>query len=285
MIFTPIIAGLLSFSMYVHEVQEARPQHAPVWSWCGAHPSDPLAETITDSLSLVAEATFGPCIEPDWNTYSPANPGARYVDPVTYLALVKLNARHGMMTVVYDARVWSDDPATREAAIDFWWPWMNFIVAWDLGDEFDPDGPEWPILVHRWNTVLANVTPRTGIFPFTNHLAKAVGPALRDLPQAAEWLSFDQYAGDFGAGTAAMVDGQVKTLMCAVNTWPHGDFVVSDASIQLAIGVLDRSGCDAFLAFTGAKPYLTVPQPGVTSLVDEAGLPTSFLLTIKAVLS
>ena len=63
------------------------------------------------------DATFGPCDIPDPNfkpPYSPAFTADRYVAPDVYMRLVQLNATVGMKTVVYDARLWSDDFATRD---------------------------------------------------------------------------------------------------------------------------------------------------------------------------
>ena len=85
------------------------------------------------------DATFGPCIAegPD---YTPETPGQRYVTPAEYMKLVRLNAQVGMETVVYDARLWSTNAAVRDVALAFWAPEFENIAAWDLGDEFDPDG-------------------------------------------------------------------------------------------------------------------------------------------------
>jgi hypothetical protein len=82
--------------------------------------------------------------------YSPAFTADRYVAPDVYMRLVQLNATVGMKTVVYDARLWADDFATRDSAIAYWKPVLANIAAWDMGDEFDPATPDWNILLHRW---------------------------------------------------------------------------------------------------------------------------------------
>ena len=43
-----------------------------------------------------------------------------------------------MKTIVYDARLWSVDAAIRREAIEYWMPSLDWIRAWDMGDEFDP---------------------------------------------------------------------------------------------------------------------------------------------------
>ena len=128
------------------------------------------------------DATFGPCIAegPD---YTPETPGQRYVSPAEYMKLVRLNAQVGMETVVYDARMWSTNAAVRDVALAFWAPEFGNIAAWDLGDEFDPNGPAWPTLIERWGIVLDDATVRSGIRPFTNTLpfASALNRQLSDV--------------------------------------------------------------------------------------------------------
>src|SRR5262245_23106730 len=156
------------------------PKKIDAWAWCGVHPDDPSAQAAANSMAVAAgiDATFGPCY-PWFFGYSPQEPGVegqhtpyRYVSPQTYRRLLDINANAGMKTVVYDNRVWDDNPMVRQQAIDFWMPVKDHIAAWDLGDEFNPaaDDGEWDILVERWNIVRQFVTPATGIQPYTNHL-------------------------------------------------------------------------------------------------------------------
>src|SRR3954462_14515500 len=95
---------------------------AETWAFCGVHPDAPNAARSVETLARRAgiDATFGPCMPPDWATYTPAEPGRRYVDPPTYLRGAELNPSVGMKTIVYDARLWSADDGVRRAAIDFW---------------------------------------------------------------------------------------------------------------------------------------------------------------------
>ncbi|MGE0342522.1 MAG: hypothetical protein AB7O86_05600 [Porticoccaceae bacterium] len=265
-----------------------------VVAFCGAHPDDAAAPAIVASLAYDAGmyATAGPCNEPD-ATYSPAFTGQRYSDPATYMRLVELNASVGMKTVVFDARLWSPEMAVRTEAINFWLPVIEHVFAWDMGDEFDPAGPEWDILVTRWNIVLAEATAVTGVKPFTNHLPWAVGHALDTLPGSDELLSFDKYDGDLGQLIAAQVNHRVQTLMCAVNVLQHGPFAVSEQSIRDAIAVLAAAGCDWFLAFGGALPYAQpievdgerifnpIPHFGDASLVNRYGAPTVWATAFK----
>ena len=196
------------------------------WAWCGAHPDDPAALASTTTMATVAgiDVTFGPCIAPS-GPYSPAFPNDRYVDPATYMRVVQLNASVGMKTAVYDARVWSADPGERDAAVAFWSPVLEHIAVWDLGDEFDPDGPEWEILVERWTTVRDDVTIRTGIEPFANHLRWALDRALTDLPGSDRFLSFTKYDGDRGQSIALEFGSRTADLMCGVNAFDHGPYV------------------------------------------------------------
>jgi hypothetical protein len=219
---------------------------------------------------------------PDWSTYTAAEPGGRYVDPDTYFRVTVMNAGEGMKTVVYDARVWATDPAVRQAGIDFWMPHVDWIRAFDLGDEFDPGGPEWPVLISRWRTVLDFVTPLTGIGPFTNHLgySEVLTQALIDMPEQRAHLSFDSYDEPTALAITAEFDGQVNHLMCAVNALKHGSFTPSSTRIVRHMKNLRAAGADSFLIFGGATPYnwdLT-PDPnfGKTSLVNKLGGPTAW---------
>jgi hypothetical protein len=252
------------------------PPDVPAWVWCAPHPDDPAAPAAVAALAREAgiDATFGPCMEPT-GPYTPAFPADRYEDPSTYRRLVQLNASVGMDTVVYDARVWSPDPAVRQEAFEFWQPYLPHIAAWDLGDEFDPAGPEWAVLVERWNRVLADLTARTGVRPFTNHLYWALDEALRDLDGAGSALSFTYYPGDRGVAVALEHAPLVERLMCGVNAFTHGPFLPDAVSIEADMRVLQRAGCGQFLVFGGHRVYGT-DAFGNASLTDEFGAATDW---------
>ena len=246
------------------------------WAWCGVHPDDPSAATAASSMARDAgiDATFGPCNVPT-PEYTPAFTANRYVSPALYRRLVDLNAAVGMKTVVYDARHWSSDPAVRAEAAAFWGPVFEHIAAWDLGDEFDPTGSEWPILIERWNRVRNGIAVSSGIPPFTNHLPSATDEALRDLPGAADLLSFAVYGDDLGASLARRLDADVDRLMCGVNAFDHWGWVPTPDSIRRGMATLAAAGCDQFLVFGGQRVYGT-EQFGGDSLVDLAGVSTTW---------
>lgn len=254
---------------------------AVAWAWCGVHPDDPAAIRSARAMADVAgiDATFGPCNVPTPD-YTPAFTANRYVAPEVYRRLVDVNAAAGMQTVVYDARVWSDDPAVRDAAVAFWAPVREHIAAWDLGDEFDPDGPEWEILVHRWGVVRGDVAARTGIAPFTNHLWWATDEALADLPGSDQLLSFTLYGSDLGASVAAAHDAGVAELMCGVNAFDHFGYTPTDSSIRAAMAALGDAGCDRFLVF-GGHPVYDSASFGEMSLVDRDGVAGTWAAAVQ----
>ncbi len=219
---------------------------------------------------------------PDRSTYTTAEPGGRYVDPHTYLRLTVLNANVDMKTVVYDARLWSADAAVRQTGIDFWLPHVDWIRAFDMGDEFDPGGPDWPVLVARWHIMIEHVTPATGIGPFTNHLPfpEVLSRALLDMPEQRAHLSFDSYDEAVALALANEFSGQVNHLMCAVNALRHGPYSPTSTRIVRQMHNLRLAGAGSFLIFGGATPYnwdLT-PDPafGKTSLVRANGTATAW---------
>lgn len=256
--------------------REPRPA-AETWAFCGVHPGDQRAQAKARTLATVAgiDATFGPCMPPDWLTYSPAHPGDRYISPAGYLVLTVINANAGMQTIVYDARIWSADPAVRQAAIDFWYPHRAWIRAWDMGDEFDPASPDWALLVERWNTVLTHVTPATGVGPFTNHLGNAaiMNQALVDMPAQVNHLSYDLYDVPGSLVLAEEFDAKVGHLMCAINALDHGPYQPSAWGIETTMLDHRDAGCDSFLIFGGDTPINT-PGFSVPSLVNTNGTPT-----------
>jgi hypothetical protein len=262
---------------------------AETWAFCGVHPDAPNAAKAVHSLASSAgiDATFGPCMPPDWSTYSAAEPGARYVDPDTYLRVTVLNAGEGMKTIVYDARLWSSDPTVREDAIAYWLPHVAWIRAFDMGDEFDPTSPDWAVLVSRWRTMLELVTPATGIGPFTNHLGSSdvLARALIDMPEQTAHLSFDSYDEPTALALAAEFDGRVNHLMCAVNALRHGPFAPTAARITQHMKNLRAAGADSYLIFGGATPYNADLSPdltfGKTSLVNRIGGPTAWATAVR----
>lgn len=250
------------------------------WAWCGVHPDDPTAAVAARSMAVDAgiDVTFGPCNVPTPD-YTPAFTANRYVSPDQYRRLVDINAAAGMKTVVYDARLWSANAVVRADATQFWAPVYQHIAAWDLGDEFDPAGSEWPLLIQRWNRVLADVTPMSGIRPFTNHLPWATDEALADLPGNDRLLSFAWYADDLGA-SIARAHAAEATLMCGVNAFDHYIFHPSTDKIRADMAALRAAGCDQFLVFGGQRVYGTTVFGG-NSLVDGAGAPTTWAPAVQ----
>ena len=244
-----------------------------LWAFCGVHPSDPSAPRAAASMARDAgvTATFGPCNVPT-RTYTADETADRYVDPDTYMRLVRINAVAGMKTLVYDRRIWSDDTATRDEAIAFWSPVLDDVAAWDMGDEFQPGLPQWQVLVARWTIVREQVTPRTGIKPFTNHVVDAVEQALADLPGSDELISFDHYNNDDMdvGGFVRTLDGRAHHVMCAVNALTHLVFTPTPELVRRDMATLAASGCDDFLVFGGERVYGT-SDFGTSSLVDADG--------------
>jgi hypothetical protein len=260
------------------EAAPASPIAEPIesWAWCGVHPDDPTARAAARSMARDAgiDATFGPCNVPTPD-YTPAFTANRYVSPDDYRRLVAINASAGMKTVVYDARLWDDDETVRAAAAQFWAPMYDDIAAWDMGDEFDPDGAEWALLVERWDLVLAEVAAVSGVAPFTNLLPWAIDEALTDLPGSDRLISFAVYGDDLGRSLAEQYDGQVDTLMCGVNVFDHLSFHPTPDSIRSAMSTLRSAGCDRYLVFGGQRVYDSSAF-GAASLVDDEGAPTEW---------
>ncbi len=259
------------------------------WAFCGVHPDAPNAARAVRTLARSAgiDATFGPCMPPDWSTYHPAEPGPRYVDPGTYQRLVVLNAGEGMKTVVYDARLWSTDSMIRQEAIDFWSPHLQWVRAFDMGDEFDPAGADWAVLVARWRIMIDQVIPATGIGPFTNHLpdAEVLSKALVDMPEQRLHLSFDSYDEPTALSLTAEFSGQVNHLMVAVNALKHGPYSPTSSRITRQMQNLRAAGAGSFLIFGGATPYTADlgPDPnfGATSLINRIGTATMWATAVR----
>jgi hypothetical protein len=258
------------------------------WAFCGVHPDAPNAAKAVRTLASRAgiDATFGPCMPPDWSTYHPAEPGPRYVDPQTYLRLTILNAGEGMKTVVYDARLWSTDTAVRQGGIDFWTPYLPWVRAFDMGDEFDPGSADWAVLVARWRIMIDEVIPATGIGPYTNHLPyrEVLEKALVDMPEQRAHLSFDEYDEPNALALTAEFDGQVNHLMVAVNALKHGAYTPTSTRITRHMWNLRAAGADSFLIFGGATPYNSDLTPdttfGTTSLFNRLGYATMWAAAV-----
>jgi hypothetical protein len=251
------------------------------WVFCGVNPSDPKAQIKANAMALVAgvDASLGPCLAPPAD-YTAAFPGSRYLSPEVYLNLTVINANAGMKTVPYDARLWSDDPAVRGQAIEFWRPHTAWLRAFDMGDEFDPNGPEWSILIHRWDNMIKYVMPELGVGPFTNHMPTSLDAALRDLPLASAHLSFDQYDVPGAVATAETYAPSALHLMCAINALPHGSFNPTPKSIEDDMKSLRRAGCDSILIFGGEKPEGGLIPFTKPSLVNANGTPTPFAAAV-----
>lgn len=253
------------------------PVRADAWAFCGVRPSDPNAAKIVASIKAAGvTATFGPCNDPAPGTYTPVDPGDRYVAPETYMQLVLLNATVGLKTLVYDPRIYSPVGATRDAAIAYWTPVLRHIQAWDVGDEYQPPpSTDWPPLVQRWNTVRTFVTPTTGVPPYTNHVVEALDRALLDLPGSDQLLSFTRYTGDLGASVARQYDAKTRVLMCGINVYDHFGLVPTPTKIREGMYDLAEAGCDRFLVFGGARVYDSV-RFGDRSLAERTGEPTDW---------
>ena len=253
------------------------PQTVDVWAWCGVNPDVPEAAAAVRAMAQAGgvDATFGPCNIPK-QPYSPAFTSNRYVQPDVYMRLVLLNASVGMKTVVYDQRLWST-PQDRNGALAFWRPVLADIAAWDMGDEFNPNGPEWNTLIGRWNIMHGIVEGVTGIPPFTNFLPTTVAldKALTDLQGSERLLSFAKYDGDRGVSLAHAFDARATKLMCGVNELDF-NFVPTPASIRADMDTLKAAGCDQILDF-GGFPVYDDPMHifGTVSTVDTSGAPTS----------
>ena len=269
-----IVAGLPTAS--ASAAVPTPPQTVDVWAWCGVNPDVPEAAAAVRSMALAGgiDATFGPCNIPK-EPYSPAFTSNRYVAPDVYMRLVKLNASVGMKTVVYDQRLW--DPQMQAGAIAYWQPVLANIAAWDMGDEFNPDGTEWGILRSRWMLMRSAVEPATGVPPFTNFLptTHALDTALTDLPGVERLLSFAKYDGDKGVSLAHAFDPLATKLMCGVNELEF-NFVPTPASIRADMDTLKAAGCDQILDFGGFPVYDDPMHTfGTVSTVDTTGSPTN----------
>lgn len=250
------------------------PPPVDTWAFCGVHPDDPHAKAKVTTLATVAgiDATMGPCLPPDWSTYSPANPGQRYAEPEVYHRLVELNASVGMKTVVYDDRLWDSNPQIRTWARDEWWSVRQHIAGFDVGDEYDPNGPEWEILVSRWNLLIQEVVSDLNIWPYTNHLGwySALTRAVTEL--LGPMLSYDAYDVPASLEIARTYAPQ-RPLMCAINTLRHGPYRPTPQNVEQAMRDHRTAGCEALLIFGGEQPINT-PGFDHDSLVTDTGAPT-----------
>lgn len=288
--FAFLIAAILSlFAPIQTSSPVATSSRRPVeaWAFCGVHPDAANAWLAVHSLALAhIDATFGPCLPPDWTSYTTANPGQRYAEPAVYSRQVELNASVGMATVVYDARLWSTDSTERQNAIDFWTPQLDHIAAWDMGDEFDPRFADWPILIERWRIMVESVEPATHVAPYTNHLpdAAVIEQAIADL--GADALSFDCYDVEQAVALTRTFAPRTDSLMVAVNALDYGQGAPTPGSITTAMTTLHDAGADRFLIFGGGYPYAAdlTPDPafGGGSLVDVEGHATALAWAVLA---
>jgi hypothetical protein len=238
------------------------PPPPEVWIFCGVDAEASNAETAAAALAASgATSTLGRCKLPA-GSYTPAHTSDRYTSRHGYGLLIGLNARHGMSTVVYDPGIWSDDPAERAAAIDYYRPVLSSIRAWDLGDEYDPASPaEWGTLVHRWQVILDHVTPVTGVRPFSSHLPERYGSldaAARDLPGALDLLAVNEYDVPLAVDTARRWAPRAR-MMCAVNGYAMAGLSTTTAKIEADTRALRDAGCSAILVF-GGEPVAGAPD-------------------------
>jgi hypothetical protein len=246
------------------------------WAFCGPSPNSPYAfeqlRSLRDDSGI--DNVFGHCNPPDWSSYTTAYPGQRYMRPSEYLALVQqAEVLGGIKVVVYDARIWSNDPEIRQEALNWWMPYTDVIRAWDMGDEFDPNYADWGILKDRWAIIEKYITPVTGIEPFTNHMSQFLDQAMVDLPGSTKILSYDDYDVERSLETARKYDPQTETLVCAVNALKHGPWDPTPWGIEFQMSDHRDAGCDEILIFGGVMPTDT-PGFDTPSLVDEFGHPT-----------
>lgn len=245
-----------------------------VIAFCGVDPADPFAWEKARTLAMKAgvDATMGPCLRPQLPGYTAAYPGQRYASRDTYAWLVDINASVGMKTYVYDPAVWTN-PAE---AIAFWSTndRMRWIAGWDMGDEFQE---EWSILKERWATVTNEVTPNTGITPFTNHFSWMAEQGLADFGQT----SFDLYDVAGAIALAEHLAPMTDQLTCAFNALKHAGFDPTPASVKWTMQALRNAGCDRLLMFGGEMPINT---DGFTapSLVTWNGKATKLAAAVLA---
>ena len=284
-----LLAGLAALLPLTAPGAHAAAPGRQLWAFCGIEPGDPYVVAKTSAMQASGiTATFGPC-RPAPAGYSPAYPGTRYADPATYYQLTNVNALFGLKTVVYDSRLWSANSSTRAIAKNYWQPQLNLgrVAAFDLGDEYDPLGPQWSILVSRWNTVRA-----LGLKPYTNVAAApqsagatnltapyVAASTLAGIGSTAGDLSFDNYDYTQEAAVASAFNGAGRE-MCAVAAinFPGGP-AVSPSYIAAAFSALLANGCDDWLIFTGE-----LPQTGWTqySLFDSVGNRTALSYAVAA---
>ena len=191
------------------------------------------------------------------------------------MRLVQLNTTVGMKTVVYDTRLYSNDPVQRNAAVEFWMPVRANIAAWTSATNTTTP-PQWDTLKLRWTRVRTFVESLTGVPPFANFLPRTttLNKALVDLPGVERLLSFAIYGGDNGASLAQQFDLKAK-LMCAVNELDHNGLVSTPAKIRSDMDGLKLAGCDQILVFGGYPVYDNNGFFADSSVVDLTGAPTN----------
>ena len=211
------------------------------------------------------DATFGPCDIPDPNfkpPYSPAFTADRYVAPDVYMRLVQLNATVGMKTVVYDARLWADDFATRDSAIAYWKPVLANIAAWDMGDEFDPrptpsrlGRPRAPLGHHAVDRRAGHGRPAVHQLPAISRRDPA-GP--QPTCRASNVCCPSIAIRVTSAPASSLSSARQAKMMCAVNAFSGGPAgVATPTSMRHVMDVLIQAGCKQFLVFGGFHVYET----------------------------
>lgn len=262
--------------------------------FCGIHPDDPQAQRKANAIARQAggDVMMGACLEPDWSVYTVSEPGQRYMNREQYLRAMVINANAGMKTIVYDAAIWSTDPAVRNQAIEFWRPHTAWLWAFDMGDEADPAGADWQTMIDRWAIIDEYVTPELGVGAFTNHLGidAVLAQAMIDFSSHKVLMSFDAYGRTNGVpqlslDLARKYDSQTNNLVCAINALTHAHFKPNATEIRNDMLMHRDAGCDLFLIFGGVAPYKQdlSPDPyfGGSSLVRYNGSVTTWA---KAVL-
>lgn len=272
------IGGVLAVIMSLLGCQPARPTPRaplPVVAFCGINPDDATARLQLDAFVAAGiDAMMGACHRPPAD-YTLADPGERYGHPDEYQRLIELVQPTGMKVVVFDERIWSDDPGVRAGAYDQWAPLTPWIEAWDMGDEWGE--VDWPLLEHRWQLVLDGVG-QLGPPPYTNNLPWMLDAAWALHPRT---LSYDSYDVPVSLALAGAWSSVHPNLMCAVNGLVHGTNTTTPATLKATMKAHRAVGCDSILLFGGTQPIDT-PGFETPSLVNPDGTPTAFVAAVRA---
>jgi hypothetical protein len=267
----------------------------PQWGSAGSYSpltsfDDPAAWTKAQAMRESGmDATHGPCL-PVPAGYKAAFPGSRYGTPAQQFGTLWVNAHYGMKTIIYDARLWSSNAATRQAAIDFWSPHRAWIEAIDLGDEYpcwetnimyDPNtnftGTQWQHLGNRYATLWYYVTNNSsspgypiglqGIPGYTTHFSPQFSITASGLNcvEMARWnflnawsnLGFDDYSLPSSTWWANWINTNVGA----------GNFVCAISVLENVTGHQNVYG----VAPSYVVPPFTASNPDVNKISQAVG--------------